>query len=161
MNSTEIELLDFLSKCSIEFGILDGEGNISVQVNILNTDNTITQQEMKVRDIMYFTEYGTITIPGKFILEKSLLPINNILDQEISLLIDEIFKGDKSEDYIITYMNRVCIKIQDYVRNYMLTYIQRNNVLGQIIHSDTDENRYLYNLIDLSKYIRCTAKFEN
>ena len=72
MNSTEIDLLHYLDKLTIEFGILDSEGNLILNVDLMDADNNITTYPMKVRDIMYFTEYGTISIPGRFILEKSL-----------------------------------------------------------------------------------------
>ena len=161
MKLDEISLLEFLSKCSFEFGILDGEGEKAVEVNILNTDNTITTTNMKVRDIMYFTEYGTITIPGKFILEKSFVQINELLDRELSILIDEIFEGGITKSHIRSRMEEIALKIKDIVRNYIVIFIQHNNRLGDIIHSDQDDNRYLYNLIELGKYIRCVAKFEN
>ena len=139
MSYREIDLLEFLSKCSFEFGILDSMGEQVVNVNVHNTDDTITVEKMKLKDVMYFTEYGTITIPGKFILEKSLLYINQLLDKELDKLIDEIFEKDITEDYIRKQMERIALNIQDYVRNYIGSYSTNNNRLGQIIHADEDK----------------------
>lgn len=161
MSYNEIDLLNFLSKCSFEFGILDSVGEQVVDVNVRNTDDTITTTKMKIRDVMYFTEYGTVTIPGKFILEKSLLYINRLLDKELDKMIDEIFEKEITEEYLLTQMERIALNIQDYIRNYIGSYSTNNNRLGQILNIDEDENRYLYNLIDLKKYITCIVKIKN
>ena len=157
----ELELVEYIGKFSFEFGILDSQGELKLDVNILNTDLTTTIKKMKVRDIMYFTEYGTLTIPGKRVLEKSALYINNLLDLEINKLIDEIFQTQIDEGYIRSQMERIAIKIKDYVRNYMELLIKKTNKLGVLLHKDTDNNRYLYNLADLSKYIECKLIFRN
>ena len=161
MNSTEIDLLNFLSKVVIEFGILDSEGQLIVNVDLTDSENNLTSIPMTVRDIMYFTEYGTISIPGRFILEKSLVNINKLLDRELNKLTNDILEGDKTESYVRNYVNEICLKIQNLVRNYMISFVKNNNRLGEIIHSDKDENKYIYSLNELSKYIRCIAKFEN
>lgn len=161
MNSTEIDLLHYLDKLTIEFGILDSEGNLVLNVDLMDADNNITTHPMKVRDIMYFTEYGTISIPGRFILEKSLQNINQLLDRELNQLTGEILEGGKDKSYIHNYIDRICLKIQNLVRNYMISYAQNNNRLGKIIHPDTDDNKYIFDLNELSKYIRCIGKFEN
>ena len=156
-----IDLLDYLSRWRLEFGILDSDREITVEVNILNTDNKINIRKMKLKDVMFFTEYGTITIPGKFILEKSLVLVNKLIDIRIGKLIDDIFEEDKNETYIQNQMNRLALNIQDLVRNTMISYIKHTNRLGEIIHKGEDENKYLYDLIKLKNYVRCVAKFEN
>lgn len=159
MNWIEIELLDFLNSCTIEFGILNGEGETSVDVKILNTDNSISTQKMKINDIFYFTEYGTLTLPGKYIFKKSLPIIKNILNLELSKLIDEIFEGDKNKSYIINRMNMICLKIRDQIRNFLINYIHDNNTLGLILNQDGDDNSYLFPIKNLIQYIKCEAKF--
>ena len=161
MDSINFDLLKFLSKCSIEFGILNGEGEKLIDVDILNTDDTITTTKLKVADIMYFTEYGTVTIPGKHLLEKSLLYIRQLLNRELEILIPSILDGKETETSIRRRFYNICLRIQDYVRNYMATYISNNNRLGNIINEGKDENKYIFDLSKLSKYIRCVPKFEN
>ena len=161
MNSTSLELLNYLSTCSIHYGILDSEGNKVVEVNILNTDNTITTKEMKVADVMYFTEYGTITIPGKYILQKTTTTIKRMIKEKIEEIVRDIFKEEKTPTYIQNQMNQLCLNIQDLIRNNMITYVKNSNKLGQIIHKDVDDNKYLYDLFELRNYIRCIAKFEH
>ncbi len=157
-----IELLNYLSKYSIVYGINDKDRNTKLEVSISNTDGTITNRELTAEDVMYFTEYGSIGISGKFILEKSLLETNKILDEELDKLINQILNEEGvTTQYIDTQINRICLKIQDYIRNYMRSYPEKNNILGSIIHKDIDENKYFYDLKKLSQYISCIAKFKN
>jgi len=157
----KLELLDYLSHCSIEFGIFDNNGNQSVNGIIYNTDDTITQKKLKVRDIMYMTEYGTITIPGKRILEKTSLYASRRLKEETENLIREIFEKDLDKSYIETVLKRLCLEIRDYIRNYMIVSVEKTNRLGSLIGLDEDQNKYIYDMMDLSKYIECKLKIQN
>lgn len=161
MLSNNIELLDYLSNCSIEFGILDDFNQTLVNVNIKNTDNTITSTKMKLGDVMYYTEYGTLTIPGKFILEKITPEVENILEKGISEIIDVIIEEDQNVNFIKDSLNKICLKIEDKVKNYIVLYSKQHDTLGRIIYKDSAQNNYLYDLEALSKYIKCRPIFEN
>ncbi len=155
-----LELLDFLNKCSIEFGIFDGNGQKIINATVYNTDDTTETKPMKVRDIMYLTEYGTITIPGKRILEKSLLYIKRLLKEEISKLIVEIFEKNINESYIISVYQRICLQVRDYIKNYMIALVGKTNKLSGLLGTQ-DTNRYLLDMFELSKYIECQLKIGN
>lgn len=161
MNLINIELLDFLNSCVIELGILDGQGELAVDVNILNTDNSVTIKKMKIKDVVYFTEYGTLTIPGKFILKRSLYFINQILDNELPIIVDRILEDKITKQEISYNINVICLKITEYVRAQLINYAVDNNKLGVIFNKGQDENHYLYPIKDLAKYIKCSAKFKN
>lgn len=161
MNWIEIDLLDYLNSCSIEFGILNGDGELSLDVTILNTDNTTSIQKMKVKDIMYFTEYGTMVLPGKYILKKSLAIINNILSLELSKLIDELFIGDKNKSYIENQMRMICLKIQNQVKSFLINYITEYEKTGVLINKDLNQSEYLFPVKNLIQYIKCEPKFQN
>lgn len=155
-----LDLLEYLNKCSIEFGIFDGNGQKIIDATVYNTDDTKETKPMKVRDIMYLTEYGTITIPGKRVLEKSLLYIKRLLKEEISKLIVEIFEKNINESYIISVYERICLQVRDYVRNYMIALVGKTNKLSGILGTD-DQNRYVLDMFELSKYIECKLKIRN
>ena len=155
-----LELLDFLNKCSIEFGIFDGNGQKIIDATVYNTDDTKETKPMKVRDIMYLTEYGTITIPGKRVLEKSLLYIKRLLKEEISKLIVEIFEKNINESYIISVYERICLQVRDYIKNYMIALVGKTNRLSGILGTE-DQNRYVLDMFELSKYIECKLKIRN
>lgn len=153
---TDIQLLDSLSQYYFKFGIFTSEGQKTVDVDILNTDDTTTKVSMKIADIMFFTENGTISIPGQYILDKSLLYINRLLTEELSPLVDKILTGNSSEGEIENTLRRIALNVENYIRNYMQSVIQNNNRLGSIINEGADSNKYIYNLNELSKYLRCT-----
>lgn len=161
MELINFDLLKFLSSCSIEYGILDGDGEQKVNVNILNTDNTVTETKMKVKDVMFFTEYGTITIPGRFILEKLAPEVDQIINHDLDQILDDILYKEENRNSIRNKIDRLCLKIQDRIRQRLETYIKETNTLGSIIHPGKDDNKYIYNLLDLRKYIKCRAKFRN
>lgn len=156
-----LQLLGYIQRYTIEFGIFDGNGQKVVEANIYNTDNTVTTTPMKVADIMYLTEYGSISVPGKRVLEKSLLYIKRLLKEELTKMIIEIFEGKSDEGKIKSSFEIICLKIRDYVKNYMIATITKTNRLGAIINKDKDDNQYFYNLFDLSKYVECKLKIQN
>lgn len=155
-----LDLLEYLNKCSIEFGIFDGNGQKIIDATVYNTDDTKEIKPMKVRDIMYLTEYGTITIPGKRVLEKSLLYIKRLLKEEISKLVVEIFEKNINESYIISVYERICLQVRDYIKNYMIALVGKTNRLSGILGTD-DQNRYVLDMFELSKYIECKLKIRN
>lgn len=151
----DIKLLDNLSHYYFKLGIFTSEGNQSVDVNILNTNNTLTKVSMKIADVMFFTENGTITIPGQHILDKSLFYINKLLNEELSKIVDKILIGNSNLTEIESTLHRIANNVEIYIKNYMIKTIEKNNRLGSIINEDKDSNKYIYNLENLSKYIKC------
>ena len=149
-----ITALDSLNHYSFEFGISSENGQKKVEVNILNTDNSITSTFMFIADIMYFTEYGTMTIPGKFVLEKMLFKINNYIHHELELIIDNIFDNDLNENDIYSKLVFLSNNIEIQCKQMMKNFLLESNTLGNLIKQD-DENQYLYKLDKLSNYITC------
>lgn len=151
-----IKLLDSLSHYYFQFGIFTTEGQQKVDINVLNTDNTTSKISMKIADVMYFTEYGTITIPGQYILDKSLLYINRLLTEQLSKLVDKILTGNSNQTDIENTLRIIALNTENYIRNYMRYVVKNNNKLGFIINKDVDSNKYIYDLTKLSKYLKCT-----
>ena len=106
---------------------------------------------------MFFTEYGTIQIPGSYILEKSLLYVNNNINEFISNITDKILNKE------ITQVNQLdnefsifCFKLENIIQGYAKTLLQNNNKLSAILSEQKkDDNKYFYDLLELSKYIKC------
>ena len=151
----EFKLLESLSKYTIEFGIFDAEGNQVVNVDILNTDDSITKIVMKISEVMYFAEYGTITIPGTFMLDKSLYQIDEFLNDELEKIIDDILDEKiKNENEIDNRFNILCLELENRIKNYIKVIVTNTNRLSNIIN-ETDENKYIYDINKLSNYIKC------
>ena len=71
-----IDNLKILNKFQIIFGIFQEDGSKVVEVNVLNLDDTTSTTKMTIADIMYMTEYGTIVLPGRHILDRCLEYLN-------------------------------------------------------------------------------------
>lgn len=146
--------LRLLEKFEIEFGIFQEDGSKVVEVNVLNTDDTISTTEMTIADIMYFTEKGTLVLPGRYILEKCLNYINNELDVILDEIITVIVENDINETDIFNRLQVFVINFQNYVKSLFICTIHNINNLGTLLNQK-DENKYLYDLNELEKYIKC------
>lgn len=154
----EMSLVEMLNSYYFELGILQEDKYIKININILNTDDTISKYEMPLNDVMYLTENGTMTIPGKHTFENALRTYNYILEDKISNLVDDILNNKiatKSEVEI--RLNELALNIQDYLRNYMSSYVTNANKVNDLLDIK-DSNKYLYNLNSLSKYIKCKVQ---
>ena len=150
-----LNLLESLSNYYIEFGIFTSEGMQTVNIPV-SSEDTDTIMQMKIGDIMYFTEYGTLSLPGTFVLEKSLYQINYLLNESLSDLVDEILEEKiQNESEIDSYFQGLCLKIQTLVQNYIRSMIQNNNKLDNLLNVDNTDNKYIYDLDKLSDYIKC------
>lgn len=151
----ELILLSTLSDYSIEFGIFTSEGLQTIDVDITG-ENSIETIKMKIADIMYFTEYGTLSLPGTFVLEKSLNYIDNTLDTEFSNLIEQILNGKiKSVLEIDNFFDRLCLKLENMIQGFVKSMIENNNKLDNILNVDNIKNKYIWDLNKLSTYIKC------
>ena len=149
-----LNALNILSKYSFEFGILAEDGMRSIVVSVLNTDDTTTSITSNLADVMYLTEYGTLTIPAKLILEKILDYYNNRIVLYLNNLVDDIFKDDLNENDIFERLNVIRLNIENYARQYFINTVRNSSTLSILVNIK-DENKYLYNLYDLSKNIKC------
>lgn len=150
-----LDLLESLSNYYIEFGIFTSEGMQTVNIPVSSEDKD-TIMQMKIGDIMYFTEYGTLSLPGTFVLEKSLYQINYLLNESLSDLVDRILEEKiQNESEIDSYFQELCLKIQTLVQNYIRSIIQNNNKLDNLLNVDNTDNKYIYDLDKLSDYIKC------
>ena len=151
----ELILLSTLSDYSIEFGIFTSEGLQTIDVDITG-ENSIETIKMKIADIMYFTEYGTLSLPGTFVLEKSLNYIDNTLDTEFSNLIEQILNGKiKSVLEIDNFFDRLCLKLENMIQGFVKSMIENNNKLDNILNVDNIKNKYIWDFNKLSTYIKC------
>ena len=149
-----IDTLDELSKYSFEYGILSQDGVKTVKVNVLNPDETISAIDMKVADIMYFVENGTITLPAKHILQKSIYYLNDIINQRMSEILQEIITNNIESNQIENRLKQLEQEIEIRLKNFFKDSISSYNQLEHIIDKDTD-TKELFNLNELSKYIKC------
>lgn len=150
----QLNTIDFLSRISIEFGIFTEDAIKSVTVNILNTDETTSQIQMEVGDIMYLTEHGTLTIPARPILDNCMYYISTNLDNELDKIIDGVLTYNWTKDDIMKRLNEFAIKTEIYVKSKMEQIVTTSANLANLLNVE-DENKYLYDLRQLKNYIKC------
>lgn len=152
--TTQIAQLKALEKYVIEFGIMTDVGTQILEVNIFNTDDTISKMDMFVGDILWLTEYGTMTIPARPVLEKIKLWIL----RKIPYILDDIVDGIMYENWSNMDIQHKFIEfefqINSEIKNIFDAVLKSNNTLADLLDVD-DENRYLVSFDILKNYISC------
>lgn len=137
-----------------KIGVFEEDELQIVEVNILNTDNTTTKYKMTVKDVMYFTENGTMTIPGKHILRKINLQLKPfIIDCENEIIKNYTLRRINDKN-LIDEINKQRFKIQSRAQEYFSLYIADHNNINSILNMK-DGNKYLYDLNKLKQFIKC------
>lgn len=155
--ATELELLDSLEKYEIVLGIATAQGMQTVLVEGTDPDGTVFSVPMKVADVMYFTEYGTITIPGRRVLEKSLAYASGLVNEYLSNIVDKILSGPWTEAQTEAMLRECCQKIGSTTKSIVATLGQNVGRLSGLL-GQQDENKYLFDANELSKYVSCTLR---
>lgn len=149
----KVKLIETLKRYYIEFGVLQEDEYVTIEVNILNTDDTISKVEMPVKDIVYFTEKGTITIPGKHILDRLLY----LIDYRVNKILEEIVNGVFDDNWTEEYINDKLYELEAHLQIYIRAMI-RNELSGSAVNTllgIKNDNEYYYNFNVLERYIKC------
>ena len=150
----DIESLKLISQYSIEYGILTENGLKTVEVSILNTDETISKTKMTVKDAMYFTENGTLTLPGLHIFNKVSIFIDQLINNTLDDLLTKILENNISGNYIDIAFKELEFKITEYLQNEYQNTISGMNKLNAIL-SENKDKVFLFSPIELKKYLTC------
>ena len=149
----QVKIFQTLENYSLEFGIFAEDTNTIVQVNILNSDQTVSKLPMTLGDVMYFTENGTLTIPARPVLENLLTWINNKLESIIDEIYDGVFYYDWKEPQVESRLYAFINEGNDFLKTEIENMIENNNYLSTII-GIKDNQKYLYDPKKLSNFIK-------
>lgn len=155
MKNNELEVLNLLNKYELQLGIFDSEGSKKININIIDIDNIEKEIKMSVKDIMFFTEYGTIKLPGYRILEKSLFYINNIFTNDISKLTDKILENLVSEQTLEKELKDIEVKLENLIKNYINSLLNDYLRINKILNVKEPKYTYIFDIKELNKYIKC------
>lgn len=150
---TDLETLGELEKYYIIFGVLEEDKYHDIKINILNPDETISKATMTVGDVMYLTEYGTVVLPGKHILDRTLYYVNYKLDNMLNEILDGVFKNHWDKGELDSKMQEFSIQLQEFVRAKIESEVENRGMDALLGIKDSKE--YLYNLNKLKQYIHC------
>ena len=118
------------------------------------TDSGIVNTELPLEDIVYLTEYGTATFPGKFILEHIVNFVSDRLDKLIDDVYSAIFEYEKLDFDIDAAFKIFENEINSEIENYLGGYYESVRFLSPLPGENRDIS-YLMDISLLKKYIRC------
>lgn len=150
----KLKIFNSLNNYYFEIGILDEDRYRTVEVNVLNTDDSITKIEMQLEEVLYLTEHGTMTIPPRPILQNTFGYISNKLKAAIDEIFIGVFSKNWTEREIEVRLRDLERQIEAYIQNQASAMVSSNATLANIINVK-DENKYLYDLNKLKSYIKC------
>ena len=150
----ELYLIEKLKDYSIDYGVLEENGLRKVRIDVIDLDDSKSEIEMSVGDIMYFTEYGSLKFPARNILDKTMHYVDMMITEELDSIIEDILENGLTESDIDNRFQALCFRIEQHVKTMFRNEMQNINNLGNILGKE-DENQYLMNLNSLSDYITC------
>ena len=155
------DTLKYLDKVRFEFGIFDEDANRVETIKVLNLDGTTSSQEMKLSDIMYLTERGTITIPSKPILRNTMRQIQyefpSLTNKIVHNVIHENWTKKEIREELQLFNNRINYVL---IPNAIQMIISSDNVISGILNAEEDQN-YTFDLKKLQKFIKSEIFFSD
>ena len=149
------KVVDYLKDITITFGNINGNGSITV--NILNTDDTTTTTKIDVDDAIYLTENGTLTIPAKPFMYKIRDYINKELDDLNEEVLDFFFDRNFTTQYVRSRLEVLELKINVQIPIIISNVQRESNSLNSVLNT---EQPVLINMNELSKYVSCKINFK-
>lgn len=154
-------LLNILNKFRFEIGIFDSDSNTMETATIFNLDGSTSTVEMSLSDIMYFTEYGTITLPAKRVLERIGQKIKYEFPDEIKFIIEQVLNHDWQDNEIKRELERYNTRINTYIIPLAINEIlSSDNTISGILGQEEDTH-YVFDLRKLKKFIKSCIFFAN
>lgn len=154
----KFKILKVLDKVRIEFGIFEEDGSKEVKYITYDLDgNEIGEQTETLRNIMYLTEKGTITLPAYRILDRIMGMINETIEPYIKEIVDHVMKDNGSIDFI----NKELQRYTDYVNMHIIStaiddiIAQQNNITNILQDDENTSVKAVYSLKSLKKFIKC------
>ena len=103
---------------------------------------------------MYLTEYGTMTIPARFILKKAYQMIDFNLDVFLEKkVLSGVFQYNWSASMVEELSLIIWLKVLENSLSSLDIIVGSNATLSKLLKIE-DENKYLYDLKQLKQYIK-------
>jgi hypothetical protein len=158
MLNEEIELLDFVSKARFEIGVLDKDGNSLIKSFL---DLPAESKEITAAEAMFFVDYGTATIPGRFLLERLTHRAEKMLDERLTNLVSEILDGKHTRGSVEKYLTETALRIRDFSRLFVYSEGAEKIHLSKKDEENGANPPAVCDFKELSKHIDCSVKFAN
>lgn len=148
---SDFQRLSLLSDYTVQIEITNGEKYLTA--TSLGLDGITSEINLTVSDIIYFTEYGTVTTPGYYMLERLLLYIEPYLDKVLDKIIDGICNDNWDKPQIELEFERFEVDINGLLPAYFAQYTDDIQFLAKTIGLQGN-TAYLLDPQILQKYIK-------
>lgn len=154
-----ISLIEDLETVSFEIGVFEEDSGKEETASIINLDGTVTNIQLTLGEIMYFTEYGTISVPGKNLLKNIIDLLMEKLNDYLQDITTRILEGNvTSSSELLSYMEIWLTEINyDIIPRAFNNTVATLNNINNII--EKEDSNYIYDISKLSRYIKCKIHY--
>ena len=124
----QLDLIKSLEHYEVELGIL--KENQFVTVAIYHGNGNTETFNVPIEDIVYMSEYGTLSFPGTHILQYLLWWTDTQLTERLNKIIDYILERDWTEDDIEIEMYNLESFINNFIKGYIAGQIKEMTFLA-------------------------------
>lgn len=148
----QLDLIKSLEHYEVELGIL--KENQFVTVAISHGNGNTETFNVPIEDIVYMSEYGTISFPGTHILQYLLWWTDTQLTERLNKIIDCILEQDWTENDIEIEMYNLESFINNFIKGYIAGQIKEMTFLADKTNQQglTD---FPVDISLLKNYIQC------
>lgn len=158
MLNEEIKLLKFIAGAQFEIGVLEKDEESPIKTFLVFPDG---RQQIPAGDAMFFTEYGTAEIPGRFVLERGMFQAGDLLDRRLGTLTEEILEGKHNRASVENYLRETALSIRDFIRDFVRKEGTKQVYFTASIDENPPEAPSVCDFEELSQKIDCLVKFAN
>lgn len=148
----QINLIKTLEEYTIEIYVKNG--NFHYSAKFLNTDGSQSSIQIPIEDIVYLTEYGTINIPAKHIIENIIIWCNTRIDFWLNKILDGIFEQGWDNIVIQNQMLSFEFEINSYIQTYLSSNFKESKILSKLLGIDESKSE-IVDVEILKKHICC------
>lgn len=124
----QLDLIKSLEHYEVELGIL--KENQFVTVAISHGNGNTETFNVPIEDIVYMSEYGTLSFPGTHILQYLLWWTDTQLTERLNKIIDYILERDWTEDDIKIEMYNLESFVNNFIKGYIASQIKEMTFLA-------------------------------
>ena len=148
----QLDLIKSLEQYEVELGIL--KENQFVTVAISHGNGNTETFNVPIEDIVYMSEYGTLSFPGTHILQYLLWWTDTQLTERLNKIIDYILERDWTENDIEIEMYNLESFINNFIKGYIAGQIKEMTFLADKTNQQglTD---FPVDISLLKNYIQC------
>lgn len=148
----QLDLIKSLEHYEVELGIL--KENQFVAVAISHGNGNTETFNVPIEDIVYMSEYGTLSFPGTHILQYLLWWTDTQLTERLNKIIDYILERDWTENDIEIEMYNLESFINNFIKGYIAGQIKEMTFLADKTNQQGLTN-FPVDISLLKNYVQC------